>query len=316
MSPSAIIQWLDRVSDSFDAFVAFNDSDEKLTPGLRILYAGLALEEETASAWWSENRAALKALTKWDDFVDRVLTRFAPDGWKARSLRSYYLIQQQSRPYTVFAAELQTARSSIGTTGKLGITDRIHINHLLFRAHDMLQRRVLAIPGFDLESITVDELTSLMSATWDSLMGEGLVRQSTQRTTLSTSIPATPAPAAPYSVASRLPLLDDAEKKRISDAGGCWKCRKTPTSPGWTPHIGRTCPGDASLGIPPGRDFVAVKTEAVATILSFPDDAELQPHLGEDQPEHFTVAYTSGQVAADPSYRDGNNESDSDEDGY
>ncbi|KAJ6458441.1 hypothetical protein C8R45DRAFT_1109959 [Mycena sanguinolenta] len=260
MSPSAIIQWLDRVSDSFDAFVTFND-DKKLTPTLRILYAGLAMEEDTASAWWSENRIELRTLTKWEDFTARVLTRFAPDGWKANMLRTYYLIQQQSRPYSVFATELQSARSAIGTTGPLGISDRIHTNHLLFHAHNTLQRRVLAIPGFNLETITVDALTSMMSATWDSLVAEGVVRISIPNSLSTTSI--SPLPS---TVTSRLPPLDDTERKRISDASGCWKCRKTPASPGWIPHIGRTCPGDISLGILPGRDFVAVKSEPVATI--------------------------------------------------
>ncbi|KAJ7259348.1 hypothetical protein C8J57DRAFT_1472119 [Mycena rebaudengoi] len=317
MSPSAIIQWLDRVSDSFDAFVTFND-DKKLTPMLRILYAGLAMEEETALAWWSENRTELRKLSKWEEFTERVLARFAPDGWKANMVRTYYLIHQQSRPYSVFATELQSARSAIGITGPLGITDRIHTNHLLFHAHNTLQRRVLAIPGFDLEKITVDGLTSTMSATWDSLVTEGVVRVYTP-----TSVSAAPAPPFSSAVSSRLPPLDDAEKKRISEASGCWKCRKTPSSPGWTPHIGRTCPGDTSLGILPGRDYVAVKSEPVATILWSGDDSELQPPPpsdGEDQPDllpsRFTVAYTEAQVANDSSYRDGNNESDSDTEGY
>ncbi|KAJ7353499.1 hypothetical protein DFH08DRAFT_805045 [Mycena albidolilacea] len=317
MSPSAIIQWLDRVSDSFDAFVTFND-DKKLTPALRILYAGLAMEEDTASAWWSENRTTLRSLEKWEDFTARVLVHFAPDGWKANMLRTYYFIQQQSRPYSIFVTELQTARSAIGTTGPLGITDRIHTNHLIFHAHNTLQRRVLAIPGFNLETITVDALTSLMSATWDSLVAEGVVRIS-----IPTSLSTTLISPLPSMVTSRLPPLDDAEKKRISEASGCWKCRKTPASPGWTPHIGRTCPGDASLGILPGWDFVAVKSEPVATILSFGDDSDLQPSSftnGEDQPDflpdRFTVAYTEARVADDSSYRDGNNESDSDSEGY
>ncbi|KAJ7218571.1 hypothetical protein GGX14DRAFT_560915 [Mycena pura] len=318
MSPSAIMQWLDRVSDSFDAFVVFND-DKKLTPELRILYAGLAMEEETAMAWWGENRADLRKLSKWEEFTARVLSRFAPDGWKANMVRTYYLMHQQSRPYSVFAAELQSARSAVGTTGPLGITDRIHTNHLLFHAHNTLQRRVLAIPGFDLETIDVDRLTSTMSATWDSLVAEGVVRTSipTSATTSLTPLLST--------ATSRLPPLDDAEKKRISDASGCWKCRKIPTSPGWTPHIGRTCPGDVSLGILPGRDYIAIKTERVATIMSYHDDSESQPPPSsdsEDQPDtsyvqdRFTVGYTETRVATDSSYQDGNNESDSDSDGY
>ncbi|KAJ7715204.1 hypothetical protein B0H16DRAFT_1616861 [Mycena metata] len=313
MSPAAIIQWLDRVSDSFDVFVAFND-DKKLTPALRILYAGLALEEEKAMAWWGQNRTTLKALSTWEEFSTRVLQRFAPDGWKANAVRIYYSINQQSRPYADFATDLQTARTAIGSTGNLVITDRIHVNHLLFHAHNTLQRRVLAIPGFDLETIKVDELTSLMSATWDSLLAEGVLRtsHSTAPSHHSTSPLVTTSP--------RLPPLDDAEKRRITDASGCWKCRKTPASPGWTPHIGRTCPGDSALGVLPGRDFVSIKREPAASFM-LSDDAESQPvpDDGEDQPnlpERFTVGYTDARFASDPHYRDGDNESDSDTDGY
>ncbi|KAJ7249390.1 hypothetical protein C8J57DRAFT_1239842 [Mycena rebaudengoi] len=311
MSPAAIIQWLDRVTDSFDAFVAFND-DKKLTPALRILYAGLALEEEKAAAWWGQNRATLKALATWDEFSKRILERFAPDGWKANAVCAYYSIYQQSRPYPDFATDLQTARTAIGSTGDLAITDRIHVNHLLFHAHNTLQRRALAIPGFDLEAITVDELTSLMSATWESLLAEGLVRTS-YSTPSSHSIPSSAVTAS-----LRLPPLDDTEKKCISDASGCWKCRKTPASPGWTPHIGRTCPGDVTLGVLPGRDFVPIKREPAASIMLY-DDAESQPADGEDQPDlhdRFTAGYTDARFASDSLYHDGNNESDSDPDGY
>lgn len=112
MSPSAIIQWLDWVSDSFDAFITFN-SDKKLTPALQILYAGLAMED-TALAWWSENRTKLWSLEKWENFTAHILACFAPDGWKANMLCIYYFIQQQSRPYSIFATELQSTHSTIG----------------------------------------------------------------------------------------------------------------------------------------------------------------------------------------------------------
>jgi hypothetical protein len=49
------------------------------------------------------------------------------------------------------------------------------------------------------------------------------------------------------------------------------------------------------------------------------DDAESQPADGEDQPDlhdRFTVGYTDARFALDSLYRDGNNESDSDPDGY
>ncbi|KAJ7661293.1 hypothetical protein DFH06DRAFT_1129407 [Mycena polygramma] len=315
LSPASITQWLNRVADAYDVFVTFNDN-KKLTPEVRIMYAGLALEEETTMAWWDSNRTDLRKLTTWDEFTLRVLARFAPDGWKAEAVRAYYSIHQHSRPFSIFSAELETACTTVGTTGDLTITPRIHTNHLLFHAHNTLQRRVLALPGFDLEKITVDGLTSIMSTTWQSLVAEGLVR-----TTM--PAPTIPSPSSLLSTTAspRLPPLDDAEKKRISDASGCWKCRKIPSSAGWTPHIGRTCPGDASLGILPGRDYIAVKREPAATILAY-DDAETQlPTIndGEDQPDvpdRYTVGYMEARFAADAEYRDGNNESDSDSDGY
>ncbi|KAJ6553204.1 hypothetical protein B0H19DRAFT_1295858 [Mycena capillaripes] len=315
MSPAAIIQWLNRVTDAYVVFVAFND-DKKLTSQVRILYAGLAFEEEKTMAWWESNREDLKKLTKWDEFTVRVLARFAPDSWKAEAARVYYTIHQHSPPYSEFATELESARIAVGTTGGLTITDRIHINHLLFHAHNTLQRRVLALPGFDLEKVTVDELTSVMSTTWQSLIAERLVHMTTSIPVILSPLVTLPTPTASL----RLPPLDDAERKWISDASGCWKCHKSPSSPGWTPHIGRTCPGDASMGILPGRDYVVVKQEPAATI--FYDDAESQPPFsndGEDQPdmhERYAVGYTEARVAADAMYCDGNNESDSDGDGY
>jgi hypothetical protein len=280
VTPTAIIQWLDRVTDSFDAYVAFN-GDTKLTTPLRILYAGLALEDERTLAWWSENRTELKVLATWEEFAGKVLERFAPNGWKVEALHRYHKVQQGTGDYETFAADLQSAHTAVGSSSELKISNRVHINHHLFFANETLQRRVLAIPSFDLKMITIDGLINIMTATWNSLIAERLVHP-TVAPTYSSPIASYPTPSLPAMrppPINHLPPLDDAERKRLSDAHGCWKCQKTPTDPGWSQHVGRTCPGDASQGILPGKDFVRVKREPVGALL-------LSPPGDEDQPNH------------------------------
>ncbi|KAF9017762.1 hypothetical protein BDP27DRAFT_1378557 [Rhodocollybia butyracea] len=233
VSPTAIIQWVDHVTDSFDAYIAFN-GDTKLTTPLRILYAGLALEDERTSAWWLENRTELKVLATWEEFAGKVLEHFAPNGWKVEALRHYHKAQQGTGDYEMFAADLQSARAAIGSSSDLKISNCIHINHHLFFANETLQRHILAIPSFDLEMITINGLINIMTATWNSLIAERLVHP-TVAPTFSSPIASSSTPSFPVTCPpsiSHLPPLDDAERKCLSDAHGCWKCRKTPTDPG------------------------------------------------------------------------------------
>ena len=145
----------------------------------------------------------------------------------------------------------------------------------------------MAIPDFNLDRITIDDLTSLMSMQWDSLIAENSARQTTTSSTSTPSIvlsPSTPS--------TSLPILDDAEKARLTAARGCWNCQKVPTDLGWVAHVSQSCPGDALLGIRPGREFVPIaptlvkKEFASATI--FPAQEDDQPNY-EDQEEFHPI---------------------------
>jgi len=60
------------------------------------------------------------------------------------------------------------------------------------------------------------------------------------------------------------PFLSDSEREKLKLAGGCFRCRRTPSSPGWIPHGSRDCPGDKNKGIspaPPRNHIAAVLHE-------------------------------------------------------
>ncbi|KAF9064685.1 hypothetical protein BDP27DRAFT_1425615 [Rhodocollybia butyracea] len=173
-------------------------------------------------------------LATWEEFAGKVLERFVPNGWKVKALRHYHKVQQGTDDYETFAADLQSARTAVGSSGDLKISNHVHINHHLFFANETLQRHVLAIPSFDLKMITINGLINIMTATWNSLIAEWLVHP-TVAPTFSSPIALFSTPSFPVmhpQSISHLPPLDDAERKHLSDAHSCWKCRKTPTDPG------------------------------------------------------------------------------------
>ena len=81
-------------------------------------------------------------------------------------------------------------------------------------------------------------LIGLMSSTWDSMVAENIVRPSL-------------ASNSAHAAFTPRPLLSDFEREKLKLAGGCFRCRRTPSSPDWVPHGSRNCPGDKSKGIPP-----------------------------------------------------------------
>jgi len=140
----------------------------------------------------------------------------------------------------------------------------------------------MALPNFDIDTISVDGLISLMSMQWESIVTEGIGRSSACPATLISTTAAT-SPAA-SSAACTPPPLTDAEHTHLTHAGGCWRCQKVPGDPGWVKHVGRMCPGDSAQGVSPGRDFVKVKQEiAGAVLLSINCSGKDQPNTaGED----------------------------------
>ncbi|PPQ87876.1 hypothetical protein CVT26_005310 [Gymnopilus dilepis] len=230
--------------------------------------------EPSMAAWWNAGRTEYLKLETWEAFQKKIKARFMPKGYKLLALRTFFRCTQGSSHFLEYATALATAHNDVDANI---ITPLAYKCHLLFHAHETLISRITAISGFDLTTISFDDLTALMSMQWENLVIEGIVRNGAAR----------PRPGvAPAAPATAFGPLTDTEKEKLSAAGGCWKCRKTPKDPSWTPHVGRTCPGDEARGITPGRDYVPPSTPAVKReVVGF---AGILPmNHGEDQPDHF-----------------------------
>jgi len=82
-----------------------------------------------------------------------------------------------------------------------------------------------SILSFDYAKTHVDGLIALMSSTWDSMVAECVIRPPLSTTSLNI-----PKPTKAF-----VPLI---ERKRdaLKQAGGCYRCQKTPVLPGWVKH--------------------------------------------------------------------------------
>ena len=239
--------WLNLCMDSFEVWSAMN-SDKEIKTSLQIVLAGLKMDTPAAKQWWNENRHELKLLPTWDTFAQRVKDRFVPANWRMDALAKFYQISQGSSPFLDFVTALQTARNALALSGTgFSVNDSILKNHLLFFCHPVLSLRVRSIPNFKYSDMKIDSLIGIMVSTWDSMVAENIVRPTLSSNFSHTS---TPAPR---------PFLSDSEREKLKLAGGCFRCRRTPLSPGWTPHGSRDCPGDKSKGIPPApsRNHIA-----------------------------------------------------------
>ncbi|KAJ7191669.1 hypothetical protein C8J57DRAFT_1549000 [Mycena rebaudengoi] len=102
----------------------------------------------------------------------------------------------------------------------------------------------------------VDALIANMSATWASLLAEGIIKLRPTPAALaippvlppSSSSTTLPTPTSASSSTPRFSPLTYAEKEALRAAQGCYHCRKTPQSPGWVKHRSDSCPGDSALG--------------------------------------------------------------------
>ncbi|KAF5338089.1 hypothetical protein D9611_014190 [Ephemerocybe angulata] len=310
--------WLAQVEDNFAIYEATNSKPDKavtLEPKMKIRIAGTQLHEPTTAAWWAASRAECLKLETYELFVSKLEKRFIPKAQKMISLRTFYLCSQGRSHFADYAAALAEARNVVTEKEVDGKTYKYH---LLFHSHPQLLLRIMALPDFNLESTSFDDLASLMSMQWDSLLADGSGRPSTRSER--SAVP-TPAPGAPPYVPSFNPgsssspvpaPLTDAEREFISQNGGCWRCRKLPTDYGWTKHIGRTCPGDPSKGISPGRDYVApsiVKQEP-RSVVAFASSSPRFELGGEDQPDSRMLASAVFSMGIEddyvhPTYREG-----------
>lgn len=280
LSAQTITTHLNRCEDAFQLYEALGG--DAVSPANRILVVGFKFDEPSVAQWWNDNRATLKALPTWSEFRGKVLARFVPVGWDTDALCAFYMLRQGTGDYTTFVSAVQSGKDAVGT-GALKVSAQVHKNHLLFHAHEALMRRTMAIPGFDLGKITVDELVGLMSSTWLSLVADGTTSRT--RSTRTSTIPSTSTMSQTHAptTSSSSPVLSQAQRDALVDAGGCFRCGKNPSSPGWTPHRAINCPGDTSQGIRPGREFV--KQEPVAAV-HWSQSSDPEPNTSESEDEN------------------------------
>ncbi|KAH6917795.1 hypothetical protein BKA70DRAFT_1186 [Coprinopsis sp. MPI-PUGE-AT-0042] len=277
ISASSVSAWLDNCEDAFEVFSTMNPTAD-IKVSAQITMVGLKMVAPEAAQWWNENRATMKALTTYAEFVAKVRERFTPSGWKMDALATFYATRQGKLSFADFVTAAQSARGVLGTAGSAWkITDAMFKNHLLFHCHRLLSLRVRAIPNLGYESLKVDSLINTMSSTWNSMLAEGIVRQE--------SLPPVVGHSS-RSGANGLPDLTLSERADLRAAGGCFHCRKTPVSPGWKAHSSKTCPGDPSRNIPPaptpviaaavGVEPVEVDSEEEVADTGYDTDADLE----------------------------------------
>ncbi|KAF6741210.1 hypothetical protein DFP72DRAFT_1118012 [Ephemerocybe angulata] len=281
LTASSVKAWLERCEDAFEAWSMMNPEKE-LKPALKILLAGLKMEALEASQWWGENRDTLKALTTFSEFSTKIKERFLPSGWKMDALAVFYAVRQHNLPFTDFVAALQSARGILSAAGlDYKISDPTFKHHLLFFCHPLLSLRVRTLVGNTYDSTKIDSLINLMASTWASMIAEGITSQ--EPTSLSKSSHTT---------------LSTSERNALRAAGGCFRCRKTPASPGWVAHTSKTCPGDPSQGITPAP------TSAVVSAVSHKyDDSD------DDVVPIKTIAANLGQLVRSYETSDGEDDS-------
>lgn len=229
-----------------------------LTVEMQIKLAGMAMEEEEMAQWWDAERDDLLKLVTWGAFEKKVLEKWAPTGWKISAYEEFHRVHQKGRNFAEYLAEMNKAKVALTNAGPFWkVGDGTFLKTLLFNSDDILLRRVLSSTSFDLETSTSNDLVRVMSTAWSGLVAEGLVHVRTP-----TIRPFPPAPVSSTSAGSSrspsgttansfVPALSPSERERLRAAGGCFRCRHTPASPGWVKHDSSNCPGDPVAGIPP-----------------------------------------------------------------
>jgi hypothetical protein len=163
-------------------------------------------------------------LESWALFAQRVKDRFVPAKWRMDALAKFYAISQGSAPFLDFVNNPQNARNVLASAGtSFYVNDSTVKNHLLFFCNPILSLRIRSIPNFKYSDTKLDALIGLMASSWDTMVAERLVRSSL-------------APLTQLSSSTSCPPLSDKERDALKLAGGCFRCRKTLSSPGWTYH--------------------------------------------------------------------------------
>ncbi len=200
----------------------------------------------------------------WDDFAAKVKDHFVPSNWRLDALAAFYAVKHAAGvDFQTYVSDLQKARNALILAGTgYTISDSIVKNHILFGAHPILSLHVRGTSSFSTlyGTMKLDALINLMTMTWASLLVENVVRISTTHTTAqscstptahNSSTQSTASPASSSNSRYPLPDLSYAEREALRASGGCFHCRKTPSSPNWKQHSSRNCPGDSAAGIAP-----------------------------------------------------------------
>ena len=267
---STVNAWLNLCQDSFEVHAAMNNST--LKPFIQIVLAGIKMEATAARGWWNDNRDELKGLATWDEFAKKVRERFVPANWRMDSLAAFYNISQGPSSFLDFVARLEDGRNSLSAAGTgFTIGDSVFKNHLLFFCHPILSLRIRSISGFNYSSTRIDILIALMLATWESMVAERVICPPFSMIPSTSNLLTSGGPQKPF-----VPLTDkECEALRLT--GGCYRCRRTPSSPGWIKHGSRNCPGDAENGITPAPARVigaVTSTNSISAALELEEDDE------------------------------------------
>ncbi|KAF8182434.1 hypothetical protein K438DRAFT_1937768 [Mycena galopus ATCC 62051] len=250
---------------------------EELTPAS--ISGWLGRYEDTFETWQAEPRQDL-GISRPHHARRKVKERFVPSNWRITALTAFYAVQQGTSPFSEFADKLQDARNALAGAGvSYTINGSILKNHLLFHSHPILRLRVSGQQSFPYDTMKVNTLIAIMSYTWASLLAEGIIRLPRTPAALPSASPALPMPSSlptpTSSSSSPLIPLSLAEKEVLRAAGGCYRCRKTPQSPGWIKHRSDNCSGDAALGILPHAAPPVVATVGPAGFSSYYEDESL-----------------------------------------
>ena len=244
----ALDSWLGKVSDNLTLYEETkSDKSPSLKVATKIRLVGASMHEPTMENWWSLGRDEYLKLADYEEFEKKIRGRFIPKAQKLIALRNFHLCSQGRLQFSEYAGLLA---EFFGAIPDKAVTSAGHKQHLLFHSHPLLLLRIMALPDFKFDEIKLDDLTSLLAMQWDSLIAEGPGRPRAAAQATPTSTTSSPPTGATITLAEL-----EAERARIVAAKGCFRCHKVPGDPGWVQHIGRTCPGDVTKGITPGRDF-------------------------------------------------------------
>ncbi|KAF8511961.1 hypothetical protein BU17DRAFT_69423 [Hysterangium stoloniferum] len=106
------------------------------------------------AAWWNAGHMEFLRLEPWETFEKQIENCFMPKGYKMVALHIFFLAD------------------ACNVLGPNIIMVAIYKYQLLFHAHPMLVLCIMAIPDFDLEDISFDNLVALMFMQWERFIME------------------------------------------------------------------------------------------------------------------------------------------------